>query len=766
MKISKNKLILIFLSFLILTTYFTNNFASKIRNKRLLGKYYITISEYRLYSPHNFYFWNKKFKSKNKKNPINRNKDFLQITFLISSAFILVYKKKVLDSHGTAKWADLEEITKRELYSKENGVVLGRDEKGNLLTHNGPEHLIMMAPTRMGKGVNTVLTTLYTWKNSIIVNDIKGECWDLTAGYRKRVLGQKVLMFAPLDDTGITCMYNPLDYILLKTSKELSEVREICTTLLDTTGKGEDDHWTSSAINLLIGVVLHVKYAKEGANMTDVVKFMTDPNKPFFDSACEVLGIFTNDDGEQFEGEKYDHAQETPDLFKKIYLDSSHTTQHPEVGSIFSTFITTPDKERGSILSSCLAKLQIFKDPIISKNSARSSFKIEDLMNEKISLYLVSPPSSIPQTRPLLRLIFTQVMARLSKESMRSGNKTLEIWQIKLQKIITPVIKLFYKAPPKKEKNKILFLIDEFPSLGKLEIFEQAMAYCAGYGLKCLLITQSDNQLKKIYGKENSVLDNCHVQIYLTPNDVQTPDMISKMLGQKTIEQKSVSRKNGLFSEKTVSTSFTGRALMTPGEVRVLPYEKLIIFVAGMSPIYGNKIFYFKEKEFMYKPYFAVPTVSDEIHTGITEEQPTEEISKKEINTKRNEIKEIMKDINFYFDDGSNQIVEEEIITELQVTKLSNNFTIKELKIYFENNSIKKPLNEEEFFELKRKITDYFKGKNEEISSNQIVEEEIEEEETFVIPKVEETLVDPKEDDDGFSLEEIEKLISEEIKKE
>ena len=737
MKITKNKIILIILSFLILTTIFTNNFAKGIRNKRILGKSYITLEKkYRIYSPHNLYVWNKTFKSKNKNHPMNKNMEYLQITFLISALFIIVHKKKILDSHGSAKWADIEDIKKKELYGSLNGVVIGRDNRGKLLTHNGPEHLIMMAPTRTGKGINTVLTTLYTWKDSIIVNDIKGECWDLTAGYRRDVLRQKVLMFAPLDMTGTTCMYNPLDYILLRTSQELSEVREICTTLLDTTGKGEDDHWTSSAINLLIGVVLHVKYAKEGANMTDVVKFMTDPNKPFFDSACEVLGIVTNEDGEQVEVEKFNHSPENTDLFKKIYFDLNLSTIHPEVSSIFSTFITTPEKERGSVLSSCLAKLQIFKDPIISKNSSRSSFSIEDLMEHKVSLYLVSPPSSIPQTRPLLRLIFTQVMARLSKKAMSFENKTLEVWQVKLQKIITPIMKFVYKAPPKKEKNRILFLVDEFPSLGKLEIFEQAMAYCAGYGLKCLIITQSDNQLNKIYTKENSIMDNCHVQIYLTPNDAKTPEMISKMLGQKTIEQKSTSRKNGLFSEKTVSTSFTGRALMTPGEVRVLPYDKVIIFVSGMSPIYGNKIFYFKEKEFMYKPYFAVPSVSEEIREDINSKKIIiEDIEKgtmtdKEIMKKRDEISEVMKKVNIYYDDETSQMVVGEIITTLQVTRLSNNFTIDELKDYFQVNKIKKSLNEEDFYELKTKIRNYLDGfeeKIEEFKNEEILIEEIEE---------------------------------------
>jgi len=61
--------------------------------------------------------------------------------------------------------------------------VLGRYQH-NYLRHDGPEHVMYFAPTRSGKGVGLVVPTLLTWPGSAIVHDIKGENWQITAGFR------------------------------------------------------------------------------------------------------------------------------------------------------------------------------------------------------------------------------------------------------------------------------------------------------------------------------------------------------------------------------------------------------------------------------------------------------------------------------------------------------------------------------------------------------------------------------------------------------
>ena len=70
------------------------------------------------------------------------------------------------------------------------------------LRDNDSRHIIVVAPTRSGKGVGLIIPTLLGgWKQSVVVNDIKSENWGITAGYRKR-MGQKVIKFEPTSADG------------------------------------------------------------------------------------------------------------------------------------------------------------------------------------------------------------------------------------------------------------------------------------------------------------------------------------------------------------------------------------------------------------------------------------------------------------------------------------------------------------------------------------------------------------------------------------
>lgn len=112
---------------------------------------------------------------------------------------------------------------------KTNGIVIGQDEKGNYLYDNQPGHVILAAQTGAGKGVGFVLPTLWTWKESSIINDIKGENWQLTAGYRK-LLGHKVLKF---DATSLnTVHFNPMAEIRKGTVYEYQEAKNIADTIV------------------------------------------------------------------------------------------------------------------------------------------------------------------------------------------------------------------------------------------------------------------------------------------------------------------------------------------------------------------------------------------------------------------------------------------------------------------------------------------------------------------------------------------------------
>ena len=417
----------------------------------------------------------------------------------------------------------------------------------------------------------------------------------------------------------------------------MEDISVIAQTLIDTEGKGETDHWIESAINLLTGVITHIKYAIPGASLVDVANFIMPSDISFVDVVADILGvpredeadetgvavragdsdedIDTNEMGEMIYPSKgyaaFDHLKhfEDKELFKKIYNYKGSKTDiecklHPTVAKEFMSFFTTPDKERGSIISTARKKLKIFLDPLIAKHIRKSDFTIKQLMEEKCSLYLVTPPRSIRRTKPLLRLIFTQIVYGLTdrmKFNIKSKEDLTLVGKIKdfFKKYKDKTKKFFYSPEPKR-KNTLLLLIDEFPALDKLDIIEQSMAYIAGYRIKCLLIAQSLKQFRKIYGKDNYILDNCSIQIYFTPNDEDTPKIISDMFDTYTEKIVTHSSK-GFELMPTRTTSYVPRKLMTAGEVRTLPYEDILVMMTGQNPIRGKKLFYYLDKRYMNK---------------------------------------------------------------------------------------------------------------------------------------------------------------------
>jgi type IV secretion system protein VirD4 len=149
-------------------------------------------------------------------------------------------------------------------------------------------------------------------------------------------------------------------------------------------------------------------------------------------------------------------------------------------------------------------------------------------------------------------------------------------------------------------RHRLLLLLDEFPSLGKLEFFETALAFIAGYGLKAFLIAQSLNQLEKAYGPHNSILDNCHVRLTYAANDDRTARRISDLLGQSTEKrlQRSYSGSGLFLTHRSESVHEYGRPLLTPAEVNQLSQDDGILLVGGLLPYRARKVRYFIDPRF------------------------------------------------------------------------------------------------------------------------------------------------------------------------
>ena len=251
---------------------------------------------------------------------------------------------------------------------------------------------------------------------------------------------------------------------------------------------------------------------------------------------------------------------------------------HPVVASAAREVLNKSENERSGVLSTAMSFLGLYRDPTVAEVTSRCDWRIADLIaaGHPVSLYLVVPPSDISRTKPLIRLILNQIGRRLT-ESL-DGSDGIE------------------------RRHKLLLMLDEFPALGRLDFFESALAFMAGYGLRSFLIAQSLNQIEKAYGPNNSILDNCHLRIAFATNDERTAKRISDALGTATElraqRNYAGSRLSPWLGHLMVSRQETARPLLTPGEVMQLPDHQEIVMVSGHPPARATKIRYYTDRNF------------------------------------------------------------------------------------------------------------------------------------------------------------------------
>ena len=443
--------------------------------------------------------------------------------------------------------------------------------------------MLCYAPTRSGKGVGLVVPTLLSWSQSAVVTGLKGELWAMTAGWRQQHAGNRVLRFEPATTTG-GCAWNPLDEIRLGTEQEVGDVQNLTTLMVDPDGKGLESHWQKTSQALLVGVILHLLYKAKAedsqASLHGVDAMLADPQRDIAELWMEMV--------------TYGHR---------------HGENHPVVGAAARDMMDRPDEEAGSVLSTAKSYLALYRDPVVAANTRRSDFRIRDLMHaeQAATLYIVTQPNDKARLRPLVRVLVNMIV-RLLADKMD-----------------------FVKGRPVAPyRHRLLMMLDEFPSLGKLEILQESLGFLAGYGIKCYIICQDINQLRSRdsgYGHDETITSNCHVQSAFPPNRIETAEHLSKLTGQTTVVKEQVTtsgrRLSVLLGQVSRTLQEVQRPLLTPDECQRMPGPKkrangeieapgdMVVYVAGYPAIYGKQPLYFKDPAFSARAAIDPPTRSD-----------------------------------------------------------------------------------------------------------------------------------------------------------
>lgn len=548
------------------------------------------------------------------------------LIFVITSILLSCHQKNQ-HIHGTARYATRKDLKNYGMLQR-HGVVCGElaeakipykidVEKASLtlhckkpaplVCHSGRTNTLMIAPTRSGKGVSTVIPTCLNYgvpykaydkkshkkvikgRGSMVIFDPKGENWAATAGYRSKF--SKVIPFRPLDPNDNTAHYNPIWEIPDSPSEAFSWADTVGEIFFggDTAKAASDgatQYFNNTARDIFSGVVLHVRFCK------------SIPWKE--KNLATVLHIFssaTNDD-EKKAGTPNSNPQNQNEenggpgaKMLEVLIKSDHGNEKIHqliVEAANRSKIQTP-KERASTYSTVFSKISLFQDPLLAQATAYSDFSVDDFINSKngISLYLIVPYNHIKRISPVFRMIITFMIKKFSAGETNANEVKLKI--------------------------PCLFLLDEFPVLGFFPDIALNAGILAGYGVTFFIVCQALNQIVDVYGENHPFLDHCKTIILYAPGSIKDARTFSESIGNRSVLLDNISASGSKFqagfSSYSRSSQETSTTLINPDELMKLEFSRAIIMNQGMPPYKGKKVVYYEDPRFKNKAFLEIPNM-------------------------------------------------------------------------------------------------------------------------------------------------------------
>lgn len=449
--------------------------------------------------------------------------------------------------HGDARFATPREIQRAGLTGNA-GIIVGK-ANGRFLQFPGQQFCLLAAPTRSGKGVSFVIPNLLNWPDSCVVLDIKLENYLLTSKYRA-AHGQRVFLFNPFAEDGLTHRWNPLDGVSRDPHLRAGDLLALATGLYPALPGERDAFWAESARNLFLGLALMI---------------LETPALP------ATIGEILRQSSGQGRGLK-DYITD-----RVAERDRDGNPYSPACLDALNRFLSATENTLANIISSFNAPLILFANPLVDAATSASDFDITKIRDERMTIYIGIQPNRLAEASLLINVFFSQLI-NLNTRSLPSGGR---------------------------HPYPCLLILDEFAALGKINILAKANAFIAGYNLRLLTIIQSIAQLDAVYGIQDArtLVTNHAMQVLFTPREQRDANTYSDMLGYYTVKSlskgRSVNRGFGAGGSSSENVSDQKRALMLPQELKELPDHEQIILLENTKPIRCEKARYFREWAFM-----------------------------------------------------------------------------------------------------------------------------------------------------------------------
>ncbi|MEL7533915.1 MAG: type IV secretory system conjugative DNA transfer family protein [Bacteroidota bacterium] len=422
--------------------------------------------------------------------------------------------QRELTRHGSARFARRHELRAFRFNPEGNNIYIGGDE----FFYSRYGHHLTFCSTRGGKTTALLLPNLLgasSGNSSWLVIDPKGELAAITADYQ-RSLGKQVYILNPFELLGMmNHTYNPLDLLADHSRKSLADDAQLLATMLVPKNVKQDSHWDKKARSLLAGIMMHLAttaYQPESKH----------------ELSLGYIWQVLNSSHEDW----------------LAFLTEMALNEHPITGSVVAgianstlSLMATSEKEAASIHSALSGWMDIFKSPQLRESLQSSEVNMNLLSQGNMVVYVNVPAETLATHFTWLRIVITTAM----------------------------------QAVIRNPKEQVVFLLEEFYSLGYLQQIEVALGTYAGYGIKLWCVLQSLVQLQSLYGKnwENFIGNSAVIQAFGV-NDQTTAEYFSKMAGTTSIPTYKDQRQRGL------PQGSTGRPLLSPDEIRRLDQEMLV----------------------------------------------------------------------------------------------------------------------------------------------------------------------------------------------
>lgn len=458
--------------------------------------------------------------------------------------------------HGDSRFATLREVSKAGLFGPA-GIVIGRWGWRYLVLARQLAAVII-APPRSGKGAGVVQPNGLSWLGSLVVNDVRKECYRITAGWR--ALFSKVYLLDPLSPTGLTAQWNPISkyYVPDDPALRISKMQKLANMLSPDPASG-DPFWPASCRDLFLGLGLYV------IETPALPRTLGEMVRQIMHGADDSVG---------------DHWREI--ISER---DKSDSPLSPTCKRMLFDFITLSPQTQSSVRKTFTAKLQLWTDPLIDSATSADSFNLCELRRKRISIYLGAEPGDLDRLSLFMNLFFTQLLDA-NMDKMPEDDPTI--------------------------KHELMPIMDELAALGRMPILEKSIQLMGGYGIRPILIAHSVPQLRAIYGPDQTknIIACCGARIVYAPNDGDFATDISRELGTFTTETTSESRPAMSMRAGSVSRSKAARALLNPQEVKMMGTNNEIIFVEHCPPILCRKIWYWQRPVFLRRANLPLPEIT------------------------------------------------------------------------------------------------------------------------------------------------------------